>query len=1152
MQPSKSDSGTPLVVKHASHNGVLELRLSPVRPTDAVLHWGLRRASSPEWKQPPSDSLPTGSIPFGQNAVRTPLTGRTEADPFVLRLEERHAFDAFEFVLHHPSGDQWENDRGRNFRVELPRSIHNRTPLEVARPIAGHGNILVERTIELTNGSLAVVAVRQDSGLARIALATDRPGHLLAHWGLATHGRDRWNAPALGASPAQTTIVDDHAARTPFDCDAGFQTLVIEVPTTHVGLSLVLYDAAEDRWFKDRGKDIFVSTSLSSDGEVPANLASLAQTIVDHETSRNSWTLMHRFNLAHDLIQDLGDNDGDALALIFVWLRFSALRQLDWQRNYNTKPRELSHAQDRLTGLVAAKHNHHVRLRDFSRRILATVGRGGEGQRVRDEILQIMHRHHVKEVSGKFLEQWHQKLHNNTTPDDIVICRAYLAFLEHHGDLDTFYSTLQAGGVSRERLRSFERPIVTDPDFVPQIRDGLLHDFNAFLRTLKSVHDAVDLESALHAANHALDPNLRELAWGIWNKRHASEPIALARDITHVRSRLASASSDDGRARDLLSLDVALEDFLRVTLERNADLRDEPRTLIALIPIVLENLALCSTTDGELAACIALWNRVNDEDAGDPIAALRTLAAVDRASRTIAANVDALYQALQPKAEHLGQAFGAERWTVQLFSEEVVRGRLEFVAAMLVRRLDSILRQETKARACDIVSRGSGSARGRVVTCPQLLSVQTMAFDEPVIVIAEHVSGEEELPAAVVAVLSRDSVDLVSHVAVRARNTGLLMVTLHEETRFREASSWVDQTVGLRLTTSGDLVRDDSVELPDAKRKTRALRSSAPIAGFKAFALPLAHIDSSTAGGKSNQLRALLGAVPDWVRIPSSCVVPFAVFDEVVSRNAEQRRVLEAAALFLARASISDLPAASKSIRDAVLAFPALPALLAELRCVAGTCGLSWPDRDDGVWVSLKQVWASKWNDRAVLNRRTHGMPDEQLHMAVLVQEVAEAEYSFVLHTVDPATGDAGWGYGEVVMGLGEVLVGNHPGRALGFAWNKKTSEVRIVSMPSKRVALRGGGLMFRSDSNGEDLAEHAGAGLYDSVQLPPPSSGIVDYAREPLLWNESFRDWLLGKLAQIGQHLERVLGRPQDIEGTFGNERFTVVQSRPQVGTGT
>lgn len=45
-----------------------------------------------------------------------------------------------------------------------------------------------------------------------------------------------------------------------------------------------------------------------------------------------------------------------------------------------------------------------------------------------------MHRHNIKEKKGTWMEQWHQKLHNNTTPDDIVICEAYLAFLRAGGN----------------------------------------------------------------------------------------------------------------------------------------------------------------------------------------------------------------------------------------------------------------------------------------------------------------------------------------------------------------------------------------------------------------------------------------------------------------------------------------------------------------------------------------------------------------------------------------------------------------------------------------------------------------------------------------------------------------------------------------------
>ena len=109
------------------------------------------------------------------------------------------------------------------------------------------------------------------------------------------------------------------------------------------------------------------------------------------------------------------------------------------------------------------------------------VGRGGEGQRIRDEILNIMHRHHLKEVSGHFLEEWHQKLHNNTTPDDVVICEAYLEFLRSNGNLETVFTrSSQAGGVTRQRLESFERPIRTDAGFCAAPQGRADRGFPAF------------------------------------------------------------------------------------------------------------------------------------------------------------------------------------------------------------------------------------------------------------------------------------------------------------------------------------------------------------------------------------------------------------------------------------------------------------------------------------------------------------------------------------------------------------------------------------------------------------------------------------------------------------------------------------------------
>ena len=197
----------------------------------------------------------------------------------------------------------------------------------------------------------------------------------------------------------------------------------------------------------------------------------------------------------------------------------------------------------------------------------------------------------------------------------------------------------------------------------------------------------------------------------------------------------------------------------------------------------------------------------------------------------------------------------------------------------------------------------------------------------------------------------------------------------------------------------------------------------------------------------------------------------------------------------------------------------------------------------------IKQVWASLWNDRAWFSREATGFPHEAVSMAVLIQEVVPAEYAFVIHTVNPATGNQNELYAEIVQGLGETLVGNYPGRAFSVVVDKTSLNSTVTAYPSKSVALRGGGLIFRSDSNAEDLEGYAGAGLYDSVLLEPAVEERVDTTRDPLVWDTAFRERLVRAIAVVGVAVEKVFGGPQDIEGAWADGELHVVQSRPQVG---
>ena len=108
---------------------------------------------------------------------------------------------------------------------------------------------------------------------------------------------------------------------------------------------------------------------------------------------------------------------------------------------------------------------------------------------------------------------------------------------------------------------------------------------------------------------------------------------------------------------------------------------------------------------------------------------------------------------------------------------------------------------------------------------------------------------------------------------------------------------------------------------------------------------------------------------------------------------------------------------------------------------------------------------------------------------------------------------------------------------------------MRLLTYPSKSIGLYGGGLIFRSDSNAEDLAGYAGAGLYSSFLLNPPEQVHLNYTDEPLLQDKAFRREFLSEVGKLGFLIEETMGSPQDIEGAFLEGRYYAVQTRPQVG---
>src|ERR1043166_3934944 len=852
-------SGVRLLVERRAEGRDLRGKLRREGIPECVLHWGLRQAPQAGWQLPPPAVWPEGTKPAGANAAQTPFLNREGASRIIFHLSPE--FSALEFDLFYPASARWDNNGGKNYQIALAGTTEGPaqkgpSPQERLRSLIGQEEVRAQQVFHLNAAGQLAAAVTREGGLYRVRLASEVPGLLVLHWGVAEKSPKQWLLPPEAVRPPGTTVLQI-AAETPFQFkdDANLLELRFEEATAPLGIQFVLKQPETGVWLKDRTQNFFVpiATLAKKAGADAGTLSGLVDQIVAGEMGDHSWTLMHRFNLCYDLVDEAHGNL-DALALLFVWLRFSAIRQLTWQRNYNTKPRELSHAEDRLTQKLASLYAQEPASRPLLRLMLPTVGRGGDGQKVRDEILNIMHRHHIKEVSGHFLEEWHQKLHNNTTPDDIEICQAYLEFLRSDGSLERFYKTLLDGGVRRKRLESFERPIKSDPTFHAHLKAGLITDFEYFLKILKSVHAGADLETAINAAKDQLNGEMQGLLSSVWQKQNdARSPVLeLVEQITRARRLLGQHLSSRQNLRDLLYLDLALEPAVRSAVEKNIHLRLSQEQFVQLFGLVLENVILspgnmtpsekdrAASPGSEFTACFKHWQRLKALPGREADWPLHAKSVLDRVARALARSIDSTYQLLQPKAELLGQAFQAEPWSVTLFSEEVVRGQsLGFVLSMVLHHLEPLLRKAAHLGDWQIISRGEG--RGIVEVVESLRAVQGKTYDRATVIIADAVMGDEEVPPGVTAVIAPDVTDIVSHVAVRARNAGLLFASCHDREGLQRLQSLHGRQVSLRLNPAGDVIFSEAaVEGPAAAVAPKARRTLRQAkAGFTAYTVGL-------------------------------------------------------------------------------------------------------------------------------------------------------------------------------------------------------------------------------------------------------------------------------------------------------------------------
>lgn len=1083
--------------------------------------------------------------------------------------------------FYHKRHDVFQWLTKKSLQLAKDNYFHPSTFLNLVEKTMGGGDNINWRQSYNIGINELIVLLKNVRGDCHIILAVNLKGNTVLHWGVSKVSAGEWLVPPPEILPERSKLLDG-ACQTYFreisSGHASFQYVDINLKGRNlVGIQFVLWSGG--LWLKDNGSNFRISLKSVklTPGKGEEDGTKICKWLLDEISEREKdaeRSLMHRFNIAKELTGRCKNEGELGLIGILVWLRFMACRQLCWNKNYNVKPREISAAQDEFTDLLERIYTERQDDREILRLILATVGRGGQGdlgQRIRDEILVLQRNNHCK--SG-MMEEWHQKLHNNSSPDDVIICQALLDYAKSNFDINVYWRTLNSNGLTKHILASYDRPIVSEPQFHAETK-GLIRDLAAYLRTLKAVHSGADLESAVatclgytckshdsmnmgksHSVNF-LPPKLQESLNFI--QAHAGEKNIglllekLLESRIELRPILFGAS---GRLKDFIYLDLALDSAVKTSVEKSFSELSKVhlQEIMSLISLMLENLCLSTVNNEDLIYITKDWYRSCDScKPHDQQWALHTKAVLDRIQLTLAEKAQYYLKMIQPSAEYLGKLLRVESWAVVSFTEELVRVGSGATLSILVNHLNPILRNMANLGSWQVIS--PVEACGFIDCVNKLIDVQSKVFNRSTIIISNRVTGEEEIPDGVVGVLTPDMPDVLSHVSIRARNNKVCFATCFDQNILQDLRLKKGKEISIRLTASGlaySEVKSVSSFYPSKASFFPRVTLKKKIFSGR-FAISAQEFSSEMVGAKSNNIEYLRGRVPSWIKVPISVALPFGVFEASISAETN-KDLAEQISFFSGLVNGGDI-AKLQMIQDAILEMQAPFQLMSELKYKMKNSRLCWPgdegeERWNQAWQAIKKVWASKWNERAYISCRKAKLNHDDLCMAVLVQEVINADYAFVSHTRNPISRNPSEIYTEIVKGLGETLVGAYPGRAMSFITKKSAlKSPNIISYPSKLVGMFiKKSLIFRSDSNGEDLEGYAGAGLYDSITMDKMEKVVLDYSNDPLLCNKSYQQSIFQRIAEAGKIVEDIFGSAQDIEGVVKDGEIYIVQTRPQI----
>ena len=183
---------------------------------------------------------------------------------------------------------------------------------------------------------------------------------------------------------------------------------------------------------------------------------------------------------------------------------------------------------------------------------------------------------------------------------------------------------------------------------------------------------------------------------------------------------------------------------------------------------------------------------------------------------------------------------------------------------------------------------------------------------------------------------------------------------------------------------------------------------------------------------------------------------------------------------------------------------------------------------------NIAKVWASLFNSRAIINRKKLNIKASEAKMSVIIMQMTEPEFSYVIHTINPVNKNENEIYIELAIGLGETLAqSNQKGAPYRLIYNRKDDKVNILNLSSYNYLL---------ERKTNDVK-------------------IIEYRNQELTKSEEFINNVGKNLGKIGIKIEEEVENKnddknkvwQDIEGNYVNignecENYFIVQTRPEI----